>query len=313
MAKNRKSIYSALIANLLIAITKFVAGGFTRSSSMISEGIHSMVDTVDQVLLLYGLKRSKKAPDATHPFGYGKELYFWSFIVSILIFGLGGGISIYQGIQHIIRPEPVENPVWNYIVLGLSLIFEGSSFMIAAKEFNQVRNGLSWWDAIIKSKDPSSFLVLFEDGAAVLGLLIVFVLMLIGHNLHLPYLDGVASVLVGLLLVFTSAILARESRSLLMGEGIAPETQKKICTLAEQDEAVIRVVNVLSTYQAPDDVILMLIIDFEPDIDTEDITASIERIRKGIKEAYPLIKLVFIQPQTYSILPGSFVSEIKKP
>lgn len=313
MAKNRKSIYSALIANLLIAVTKFIAGGFTRSSSMISEGIHSLVDTVDQVLLLYGLKRSKKEPDATHPFGYGKELYFWSFIVSILIFGLGGGISIYQGIQHIIRPEPVENPLWNYIVLGLSLIFEGSSFIIAAKEFNQVRNGLSWWKAIVKSKDPSSFLVLFEDGAAVLGLLIVFILMVIGHNFNLPYLDGVASVLVGLLLVFTSAILARESRSLLMGEGIAPETQRKICTLAEQDEAVIKVVNVLSTYQAPDDVILMLIIDFEPAIDTEDITASIERIRKAIKQAYPLIKLVFIQPQTYSLLPGSFVSEIKKP
>ncbi|MBL4678644.1 MAG: cation transporter [Mucilaginibacter sp.] len=313
MAKNRKSIYSALIANLLIAVTKFIAGGFTRSSSMISEGIHSMVDTIDQVLLLYGLKRSKKAPDATHPFGYGKELYFWSFIVSILIFGLGGGISIYQGIHHIIEPEPVENPIWNYIVLGLSLIFEGASFIIAAKEFNKVRNGLSWWDAIIKSKDPSSFLVLFEDGAAVLGLLIVFILMLIGQSLNLPYLDGVASVLVGLLLVFTSAILARESRSLLMGEGIASETQKKICNLAELDEAVIRVVNVLSTYQAPDDVILMLIIDFEPDIDTEDITASIERIRREIKEAYPLIKLVFIQPQTYSILPGSFVSEIKRP
>ncbi|QXV66484.1 cation transporter [Mucilaginibacter sp. 21P] len=313
MAKNRKSIYSALIANLLIAVTKFIAGGFTRSSSMISEGIHSLVDTVDQVLLLYGLKRSKKEPDATHPFGYGKELYFWSFIVSILIFGLGGGISIYQGIQHIIRPEPVENPLWNYIVLGLSLIFEGSSFIIAAKEFNQVRNGLSWWKAIVKSKDPSSFLVLFEDGAAVLGLLIVFILMVIGHNFNLPYLDGVASVLVGLLLVFTSAILARESRSLLMGEGIAPETQRKICTLAEQDKAVIKVVNVLSTYQAPDDVILMLIIDFEPAIDTEDITASIERIRKAIKQAYPLIKLVFIQPQTYSLLPGSFVSEIKKP
>ncbi|TWR28404.1 cation transporter [Mucilaginibacter achroorhodeus] len=313
MAKNRKSIYSALIANLLIAVTKFIAGGFTRSSSMISEGIHSLVDTVDQVLLLYGLKRSKKEPDATHPFGYGKELYFWSFIVSILIFGLGGGISIYQGIQHIIHPEPVENPLWNYIVLGLSLIFEGSSFIIAAKEFNQVRNGLSWWKAIVKSKDPSSFLVLFEDGAAVLGLLIVFVLMVIGHNFNLPYLDGVASVLVGLLLVFTSAILARESRSLLMGEGIAPETQRKIRTLAEQDEAVIKVVNLLSTYQAPDDVILMLIIDFEPAIDTEDITASIERIRKTIKQAYPLIKLVFIQPQTYSLLPGSFVSEIKKP
>ncbi|PAW93045.1 cation transporter [Mucilaginibacter sp. MD40] len=313
MAKNRTSIYSALIANLLIALTKFTAGGFTNSSSMISEGIHSLVDTVDQVLLLYGLKRSKKAPDVTHPFGYGKELYFWSFIVSILIFGLGGGISIYQGIQHIIRPEPVKDPLWNYIVLGLSLIFEGSSLLIATKEFNRVRNGLSWWKAIVKSKDPSSFLVLFEDGAAVLGLLIVFVFMLIGHNFNLPYMDGVASVLVGLLLVLVSAILARESRSLLMGEGIAPETQQKIRAIAEKDPAVIKVVNVLSTYQSPEDVTLMLIIDFDPDIDTEDITAAIERIREAIKTTFPLIKLVFVQPQTYSILPGTLGTEQKKP
>lgn len=303
--KNNASIYSALAANLLIAVTKFIAGGFTNSSSMVSEGIHSMVDTVNQVLLLYGLKRSHKKPDVTRPFGYGKELYFWSFIVSILIFGLGGGISIYQGIHHIINPEELGDPFWNYIVLASSFVFEGISLIIAIKEFNKVRNGQSWWQTIVKSKDPSSFLVLFEDGAAVLGLLIVFIFMLIGHRYNMPYMDGVASVLVGLLLVFVSAILARESRSLLMGEGIAPDTQQKIKVLAEQDKAVIRVVNVLSTYQAPDDVILMLIIEFNPDIDTEDITASIERVRLAIKTAFPLIKLVFVQPQTYTKIPSS--------
>ncbi|MES2265259.1 MAG: cation diffusion facilitator family transporter [Bacteroidota bacterium] len=311
-AQNNASIYSALAANLLIAVTKFIAGGFTNSSSMISEGIHSMVDTVNQVLLLYGLKRSHKKPDISHPFGYGRELYFWSFIVSILIFGLGGGISIYQGVNHIIKPEELGDPFWNYIVLASSFVFEGASLVIAIKEFNQVRNGQSWWSAIIKSKDPSSFLVLFEDGAAVLGLTIVFVFMLIGHNYNMPYMDGIASVLVGLLLVFVSAILARESRSLLMGEGIARDTQHKIRVLAEQDEAVIRVVNVLSTYQAPDDVILMLIVEFNPDIDTEDITASIERVRLAIKTAFPLIKLVFVQPQTYTRIPSS-LSITKKP
>ncbi|GGH10789.1 cation diffusion facilitator family transporter [Mucilaginibacter phyllosphaerae] len=311
-AKNNASIYSALAANLLIAVTKFIAGGFTNSSSMISEGIHSMVDTVNQVLLLYGLKRSHKPADVKHPFGYGRELYFWSFIVSILIFGLGGGISIYQGINHIIKPEELGNPFWNYIVLASSFVFEGTSLLIAIKEFNKVRNGQSWWSTIVKSKDPSSFLVLFEDGAAVLGLFIVFVFMLIGHHYNMPYMDGIASVLVGLLLVFVSAILARESRSLLMGEGIAPVTQHKIRVLAEKDEAVIRVVNVLSTYQAPDDVILMLIVEFEPDIDTEDITASIERVRLAIKTAFPLIKLVFVQPQTYTRIPSSLFST-KKP
>jgi cation diffusion facilitator family transporter len=311
-AKNNASIYSALAANLLIAVTKFVAGGFTNSSSMISEGIHSMVDTINQVLLLYGLKRSHKAPDSSRPFGYGKELYFWSFIVSILIFGLGGGISIYQGIQHIIKPEPVTNPLWNYIVLASSALFEGTSLVIAIKEFDKLRNGQSWWDAIVRSKDPSSFLVLFEDGAAVLGLFIVFVFMYIGHNYDMHYMDGVASVLVGLLLVGVSAILARESRSLLMGEGIAPITQHKIRLLAEKDKAVIRVVNVLSTYQAPDDVVLMLIVEFEPDIDTEDITTSIERIRLAIKTAFPLIKLVFVQPQTYTRIPNNLF-DVKKP
>ncbi|GAA4336678.1 cation diffusion facilitator family transporter [Mucilaginibacter gynuensis] len=299
MAKNYKSIYSALAANLLIAVTKFVAGGFSGSSSMISEGVHSLVDTINQVLILYGLKRSRKPPDATHPFGYGKEIYFWSFIVSILIFGLGGGISIYQGVHHIMEPEPFGNPTWNYVVLVLSMIFEGSSLVIAIKEFNKVRGDLSWWDAIVKSKDPTSFLVLFEDSAAVIGLMIVLVFMLIGHGYNLPYMDGLASVMVGLLLVFVSAILARESRSLLMGEGIAPETKTKIKAIAEQDGSVIKVLNILSNYQSPEEVILMLIVAFKPDLDTEDITDTIDRLRKRIMDEYQLVRFVIIQPQTY--------------
>lgn len=297
MANNKKSIYSALAANLLIAITKFIAGAFTNSSSMISEGIHSTVDTTNQVLLLYGLKRSKKAADQSHPFGYGKELYFWSFVVSILIFGLGGALSIYQGIAHIREPELMKDPTWNYVVLVLSLIFEGTSLFIAVKEFNKTRNGMGWWDAIIKSKDPSSFLVVFEDGAAVAGLIIVMVLMGISHAMQIPELDGLASVIVGLLLVFVSFILARESRSLLMGEGIAPETRQKIAQLAEKDAAVIKVKNILSTYQSPEEVVLMLIIDFEEDLDTESITGAIERIRESIKSEFQLVRYVLIQPE----------------
>lgn len=181
MANNQKSIYSALAANLLIAITKFIAGAFTNSSSMISEGIHSTVDTTNQLLLLYGLKRSRKPADQYHPFGYGKELYFWSFVVSILIFGLGGALSIFQGVVHIREPELMKDPIWNYVVLVLSLIFEGTSLFIAVKAFNKTRNGAGWWDAIIKSKDPSSFLVVFEDGAAVAGLIIVMILMGLSH------------------------------------------------------------------------------------------------------------------------------------
>ncbi|WP_029284198.1 cation diffusion facilitator family transporter [Pedobacter sp. R20-19] len=298
MAKANKSIYSALAANLLIAVTKFIAGAFTNSSSMIAEGIHSTVDTSNQLLLLYGLKRSIKPADKYRPFGYGKELYFWSFIVSIMIFGLGGVLSVSQGITHIRHPETLVNPGWNYIVLALSFVFEGASFIVAIKEFNQTRKGLSWWKAIIKSKDPSGFLVLFEDGAAVLGLLIVFILMVLSHQFNMPFLDGLASVLVGILLIFVSFILARESRSLLMGEGLSPETQQKLKDLTEADPDVIAVKSILSTYQSPKEVLLILVLTFRPELDTEDLTDAIDRIREKIKAKYELIKFVIIQPQS---------------
>jgi len=264
---------------------------------MIAEGIHSTVDTSNQLLLLYGLKRSVKAPDKDRPFGYGKELYFWSFIVSIMIFGLGGVLSISQGISHIRHPETLQNPGWNYVVLALSFVFEGASLYVAVKEFDKTRKGVSWWKAIIKSKDPSGFLVLFEDGAAVLGLLIVFILMLLSHNLNLPFLDGLASVLVGLLLVFVSFILARESRSLLMGEGFTPETQQKIEDFIEQDQDVLSLISQLSTYQSPKEVLLMLIIEFKEELNTKALTSAIERLRDNIKREFPLVKFVIIQPQ----------------
>lgn len=298
MAKNNKSIYAALAANLLIAITKFAAGTVTRSAAMISEGIHSVVDTLNQVLLLYGLRKSRKPPDQAHPFGYGKELYFWSFIVSILIFSLGGGLSIYHGIQFLANPVEPGDPTVNYIVLGASFVFEGISLAIAMKEFNQVRGDLGWWAAIVRSKDPASFLVLFEDAAAVLGLVIVFVFMMIGHTFDIPAMDGVASIAVGALLVAVSLVLGRESRSLLMGEGIAPDTQKKIKTLAEKDEAVLKVNNVLSTYQSPEEVVLMLIVSFEANLDTEDISRAITRIRADIKQEFDKVEFVIIQPHS---------------
>ncbi|MBC6110505.1 cation diffusion facilitator family transporter [Pedobacter fastidiosus] len=298
MARANKSIYSALAANLLIAVTKFIAGAFTNSSSMIAEGIHSTVDTSNQLLLLYGLKRSVKPPDQHRPFGYGKELYFWSFIVSIMIFGLGGVLSISQGIEHIRHPEILKNPGWNYLVLGLSFIFEGASLIIAIKEFDKTRKGISWWKAIIKSKDPSGFLVLFEDGAAVLGLLIVFVLMVCSHSFSMPFLDGLASVLVGTLLIFVSFILARESRSLLMGEGLTPETQQKIKVIVENDEDVIELKNILSMYQSPREVLLILVLTFKPELDTEDLTTAIDRLREKVKREYDVIKFVIIQPQS---------------
>lgn len=300
MTSSKKSIYSALIANLLIAVTKFIAGVIGRSGSMISEGIHSVVDTANELLLLLGLHRARKEPDKTHPFGYGKELYFWSFIVSIMIFGLGGGLSIYQGILHIRQPEPIGDPTMSYIVLGLSVIFEGSSLIIALREFNAIRGDQTWWDAVVKSKDPSNFLVMFEDSAAVAGLFIVGICMFLNHRYNLPVLDGIASLLVGLILVGVSAILARESRSLLMGEGISSESRTKISTLVEQDNAVLKVMHMLSTYQSPDEIILMLIVAFKDDLDTQQINKAIGRIRDCIKQEFSLVRFVLVQPETFS-------------
>lgn len=297
MAASQKTIYSALAANLLIAVTKFIAGAISNSGAMVAEGIHSLVDTANELLLLLGLKQSRKEPDATHPFGYGKELYFWSFIVSILIFGLGGGLSIYQGITHVIHHEELKNPTLNYIVLALCVVFEGSSLVVALKEFNQIRGNQSWWQTVVKSKDPSNFLVLFEDSAAVAGLVIVFFCTFLNQQLNLPYLDGVASILVGLLLTGVSLILARESRSLLMGEGIATETKQKIRTLLEQDSAVNKVMHILSTYQSPEEVVLVLIISFDNNLNTEAILEAIDRVQQQVIREFKLVRYVIVQPE----------------
>ncbi|MDB5011040.1 MAG: cation diffusion facilitator family transporter, partial [Mucilaginibacter sp.] len=299
MASPNKSIYSALAANLLIAITKFIAGGISNSSAMIAEGVHSVVDTINELLLLLGLHLSKKKPDKYHPFGYGKELYFWSFVVSILIFGLGGGISIYQGILHIINPIKLGNATWSYVVLIISVLFEGSSLIIAAREFNKLRGGQSWWGAIVRSKDPSTFLVLFEDSAAVMGLFIVAICLYISHEFNLPYFDGIASLLVGLILIIVSLILARESRSLLMGEGIRSESMRRITEITEGDKAVLKLMHILSTYQSPEEILLMLIVAFKPDLDTAEINDAIDRIRGNIKAEFSLVRFVIIQPEIY--------------
>ncbi len=299
MAKSNLSIYAALAANLAIAVTKFVAGFISNSTAMVSEGVHSLADTINQVLILFGIRQSKKPPDALRPFGYGKELYFWSFIVSIIIFGLGGGVSVYQGYTHIVKPGPLGAPFWNYVVLGISFVFEGISFIIAIKEFNKVRNHQSWWQAIIKSKDPGAFLVLFEDGAAILGLAIVAVCVFFGHLYNLPVLDGIASLLVGVLLIGVSFLLARESRSLLMGEGIAPATREKMQAIIGKDASVLKTIHILSTYQSPSDVLLMLVIAFKPGLDTMDINEAITRIRATIKKEFSFVRFVIIQPEVY--------------
>ena len=263
---------------------------------MISEGIHSLVDTLNEILLLLGLQQSQKPADEKRPFGYGKELYFWAFIVSILIFGLGGGVSFYEGITHLQHPEPIRQPFWNYIVLGIAFCFDGLSFLTALREFNRQRGSQSFWSAVRRSKDPSTFVVLLEDASDLLGLIVAFLGVFLGHLLNNPYFDGAASIIIGLILTAVSCLLARESRSLLMGESIEPATLKQIVTLTEQDAAVTSVLQSPSMYLSPEEVLIMLVIDFQDALSTSDINQAIARIRAAIQEQFPIVRQVFIEP-----------------
>ena len=296
MAASNLPIYTALGANLLIAITKFIAAFFTGSSAMISEGIHSLVDTSNEVLLLFGIKKSKKPADEGRPFGYGKELYFWAFIVSILIFGIGGGISFYEGVTHIQHPVEIKNPMWNYIVLGIAFVFDGISFITAYKEFNIQRGSRPFWLAVKKSKDPSTFVVLFEDAADLLGLITAFLGVYLGHVFNNPIFDAVASIIIGVILTAVSILLTRESRSLLMGESAGHGTLRAVKEIAEDDPTVREVTSTPSMYLSPEEILLLLCISFHDNCTSPEITEAIQRIRKNIQQKFPAMKQVFIQP-----------------
>ncbi len=296
MAASKLPIYSALAANLGIAATKFIAASVTGSSAMISEGIHSLVDTLNEILLLIGIKRSHKPADANRPFGYGKELYFWAFIVSILIFGIGGGVSFYEGITHLQHPKSIEDPYWNYVVLGIAFALDGTSFVTALREFNRQRGTTPFWSAVKGSKDPSTFVVLFEDASDLLGLIVAFLGVFLGHQLNNPLFDGIASIIIGLILTAVSLMLARESRSLLMGESMSQETLKRIVTMIEADPAVSAVLESPSMYMAPEEVFLILVIDFNDRLTIDDINRTIPAIRQTIRQQFPLVKRIIIEP-----------------
>jgi cation diffusion facilitator family transporter len=296
MASSKIAIYSALLANLVISITKFVAAAVTGSSAMVSEGIHSFVDTSNEVLLLVGIKKSKKLPDEARPFGYGKELYFWSFIVSILIFGVGGGISFYEGVTHLQHPEQIKDPLWNYIVLGAAFVFDGISFIISLIQFNKQRGDTPFWQAVEKSKDPSSFVVLFEDAADVIGLVVAFAGVYFSHRLRTPYLDGIASIIIGLILTAVSLILTRESRSLLMGEPASPQILIKVKKIVESSLVIEKVHDLLSMILAPEETLLVIKVDFKKGVSNEEIVQASEAIKKNIQEQYSFFKQIFIEP-----------------
>ena len=295
MAESKIAIYGAIGANIAIAATKFTVAGITGSSAMLSEGVHSAVDTFNGVLLLVGLKLSQRPATAEHPFGHGKELYFWSLMVAVLIFGLGGGVSFYEGIQHIRNPEPMTDPTWNYIVLGAAMLFEGISFGIALKQFRGESRGRPFWNALHSSKDPTTYTVLAEDSAALVGLLVAAIGIFLSHELNIPELDGAASVVIGLLLAGVAVLLVRESRGLLIGEGIQPETAREIRRIATAQPSVHDVGQILSMYIGPEEVLVTLDLHFEDETRTADAAAAMTVIQRQVKAKFPTIKRLFIE------------------
>ncbi len=295
MAESKVAIYGAISANVAIAVTKFIVAAISGSSAMLSEGIHSAVDTFNGVLLLVGLKLSQRPATPEHPFGHGKELYFWSLIVAMLIFGIGGGVSVLEGVRHIRQPEPLHDPMWNYIVLGAAALFEGSSFLVALRQFLKEAGKTPFWKALRLSKDPTTYTVLAEDSAALIGLMIAAIGIASSHAFDLPELDGVASVLIGVLLAGVAVVLVRASRGLLIGEGIRPETADAIRRLALAQPGVSEVGRVLSMYVGPDDVLVTMDIEFVPGTSAEDAGAAIAATEAKVRAQFPMIRRLFIE------------------
>lgn len=294
----KKTIYAAMAANFAIAVIKFIAASVTGSSAMLSEGIHSVVDTGNELLLLLGIRQSKKPADDSHPFGYGQELYFWTLIVALFIFAIGGGMSIYEGIEHIKHPEPLSDPRWNYIVLAVAVVFEGYSWNVALQEFLASKNEASFWTAIRASKDPTIFTILFEDTAALIGLLIAFLGVLAGHLWGNVYLDGVASVAIGIILCGVALLLAAESKGLLIGEGADAETVASIRQITENDPAVEQVIKVLTLHFGPQEVLLNLEIKFIADLETAELATAVERLERSINSKHQAVKNIFIEAKS---------------
>ena len=299
MASGTKSvIYAALIGNGLISVTKFAASTITGSAAMMAEGIHSLVDTGNQALLLHGMKQAKRPPDADFPFGHGKEIYFWCFVVAILVFALGSGVSIYEGVHRLLHPQPITRPMVNFAVLGFALIFEGAAWWFALKEFQRSKGGRSYMEAVRHGKDPTVFVVLFEDSAALLGLLVAAAGLGMGQLTGNPMYDGLASVVIGIILAGTALWLARETKGLLIGESAEPEIIASIEKLADQIPSVETVNEVLTLHMGPDYVLLNLSLDFADGVSAGQVEDDIEVLDRKIRAAHPVVKRIFIEAES---------------
>jgi cation diffusion facilitator family transporter len=290
-------IYGALAANAAIAVAKFIAAGITGSSSMLSEGIHSAVDSVNELLLLWGEHRSERPPDRLHPFGYGRELYFWSFVVAILIFGLGAGLSVYEGWQHILEPEPLTDPLVNYIVLGAAFLFESVSWTIAVRALGRAKGDLGWWQAVRRSKDPSTVVVLLEDSAALVGIVIAAGGVWLSHSLEDPAIDGAASILIGGVLAVVAALVAREAKGLLIGEPAEEAVVERVEALLRGQAGVTGVNHVRTIHTAPNRIFVAASVDFEDAMTMGEGEALIEALEERLQREMPELSSIYIRPE----------------
>jgi len=297
---SKRVIYAALAGNSLIAVTKFVAVWFTGSSAMLSEAIHSVVDTGNQLLLLFGLARARRPADAAHPFGYGMEVYFWTFVVAILIFALGGGISFYEGLSKLGNPHPITNPHINYIVLSIAIIFESGSWWVAFREFRATKGKLGYLAAVRHSKDPIIFTVLFEDTAAMLGLITALIGIVLADMLGVPALDAVASMVIGVILATTALAIAYETKGLLIGEGASTALVGGIRGIVDAEPGILRTNEVLTMHLGPKDVLLNLSIDFDDTLDSAEVEAAVSHLERRIKENFPEVGRIFIEAQSWT-------------
>lgn len=294
---SKKVIYAALIANAIIAVVKFIAAAITGSSAMFSEGIHTTVDTGNQLMLLLGLKKAKKPADKLHPFGYGKEIYFWSFVVAIMIFAIGAGISIYEGIHSVMDPHPIENAIVSYGVLGGAMVITGIAWYFAWKEFKRVKGDRGYFEAVQKGKNPTTFVVLFEDSAALLGLSVAIIGIGLSQWTGMPVFDGIASIVIGIILGTTAAWLAYETKGLLIGESADPHMLKEIEKKLSSYKKIKNVNEVLTLHMGPNFILLNISVDFKDDIPSHQIEVTSAELSKQLKNNFPLVKRVFIESE----------------
>jgi len=295
-SSSQKVIYAAIVANLGIATAKFIVAGITGSAAMVAEGIHSAVDTGNEFLLLLGERRSNRPPDRKHPFGYGKSVYFWALIVALSVFSLGGGLSIYHGVAAMQDPPPLDDPLWNYVVLGVAFLFEGYSWNVSRKALNAVRApGMSLWRAVRASKDASVFTVFIEDSAALLGIVVAAGGIALGHALDNPYIDPAASIVIGLLLIGAAFTLARETGGLLVGESIAPEQLAALYALFRREPALDSVAGLRTMQMGPDDVLLAASVQFRRGMPIDEVEQAIARLEAAIAAEYPVIRHVYFE------------------